>query len=94
MNSDLFGLTVRLDRLADREQPCCRNVAVIEPGKGPHAGRLVCTDCGQHRGWLSKSTAAWIENVIAKFGAPTTSIVVRKIHTFEGEEPDTNTNSR
>jgi hypothetical protein len=74
----LIGLRVKLDRPIDRERPCCRNVCIISAGKVPHAGTLTCTDCGQHRGWLSKQTAAWIERVITRFGAPTTPIIVRK----------------
>ena len=53
----LVGLKVKLDRPVDRERPCCRNVCTIGAGRGPHAGELICSDCGQHRGWLSKSTA-------------------------------------
>jgi hypothetical protein len=73
----LIGLRVKVDRPVDRERPCCRNVCRIGPSKGPHAGELTCADCGQHRGWLSKPTAKWIKAVVAKFGAPTTPIVVR-----------------
>jgi hypothetical protein len=93
MNTDLFGtptlvgLKVRLDRPVDRERLCCRNVCVIGAGQGPHAGALNCADCGQHRGWLSKSTAQWIEHVVTRFGAPTTPIVVRKSHTYDEEAP-------
>ena len=83
----LLGLKVRLDRPVDRERPCCRNVCIIGAGKGLHAGELSCTDCGQHRGWLSKSTAQWIEQVISRFGAPTTPIVVRKSHAYKEETP-------
>jgi hypothetical protein len=92
MNTDLFGaptllgLKVKLDRPADRERPCCRNVCTIGAARGPHAGELICTDCGQHRGWLSRSTAQWIESVVARFGAPATPVIVRKAHTFEGEQ--------
>ena len=83
----IVGLKVKLDRPVDRERPCCRNVCVIGPSKGPHAGGLHCADCGQHRGWLSKTTAQFIESVVSRFGAPTTPIIVRKAHTFEQEEP-------
>ena len=89
----LTGLRVKLDRPVDREKPCCRNICIIEAGKGPHAGALRCCDCGQHRGWLSKATAHWIETVVTRFGASTTPIVVRS-HTFEEEATDTQTNSR
>ena len=85
--SPLTGLRIKLDRPVDRDRRCCRNICTIGPGKGPHAGELTCTDCGQHRGWLSKTTAHWIEDVISRFGAPTTPIVVRKAHIFEEEAP-------
>lgn len=89
MNIDFFGtptlvgLVVKLDRPMDREHPCCRNICVIGAARGPHAGELVCTGCGQHRGWLSKTTAQWIESVVRRFGPPTTPIVVRKTNTYE-----------
>ena len=93
-DSSLVGLKVKLDRAVDRERPCCNNVCIIGAGNGPHAGELRCADCGQHRGWLSKSTAQWIESVIARFGAPATPIVVRKSYTYyEKEVPPTETNS-
>jgi hypothetical protein len=82
----LVGLKVKLDRPVDRERPCCNNICIIGPGKGPHAGELRCADCGRHRGWLTKPTAAWIEQVVTRFGAPTTPIIVR---THEEEAPDT-----
>src|SRR5258708_2651574 len=90
INGNLVGLKIKLDRPVDREQPCCRNVCVIGAGKGPHAGELRCADCGQHRGWLSQSTAQWIEHVATKFGAPTTPIIVRKSE----EAPPAETNSQ
>jgi hypothetical protein len=92
-NPSLVGLRVKLDRPVDRERPCCLNICIIGPGGGPHAARLTCTGCGQHRGWLSKSTARWIESVITRFGAPTTPIVVRKSHTYEEEAPPTDTST-
>jgi hypothetical protein len=90
----LIGLKVKLDRPVDRERPCCRNVCIISAGKGPHAGELHCADCGQHRGWVSATTAQWIEGVVASFGAPTTPIVVRKAHTFEEEATPAETHLR
>ena len=93
-NTGLVGLKVKLDRAADRERPCCRNVCIISAGKGPHAGELHCADCGQHRGWLSQSTAQWIEHVVTRFGAPTTPIIVRKSHTYEQEAPSAEPHSR
>jgi hypothetical protein len=88
----LIGLKVQLDRPVDRERPCCKNICTIGPARGPHAGEFRCSGCGRHRGWLSRSTAGWIESVITRFGAPDTPIVVRKAHTFEEEAPDTDPN--
>jgi hypothetical protein len=73
----LIGLRIRLDRRSDRDNPCCRNICVVGPGKGPHAGILNCADCGSHRGWLRKSTAAWLGDVITRFGALPEPITVR-----------------
>jgi hypothetical protein len=87
-NPTLVGLQVKLDCPVDRERPCCLNICTISPARGPHAGELVCAGCGQHRGWLSKSAAQWIEHVVTRFGAPTTPIVMRKSRPYE-EEPDT-----
>jgi hypothetical protein len=92
----IIGLQIKLNRPIDRERPCCRNICIIGPGKGPHAGVLHCADCGQPRGWLSQTTAQWIESVVTRFGAPTSPIIVRKSHTYYEEEvppPNTNTNS-
>jgi hypothetical protein len=83
----LVGLRVKMDRPVDRDRPCCRNFCTIGHAKGLHAGELICADCGQHRGWLSKPTAHWIESVITRFGAPTTPIVVRKSQSCEEEAP-------
>jgi hypothetical protein len=89
--TNIIGLKVRLDRPIDRERPCCRNICIIKAGKEPHAGALRCADCDQFRGWLSKSTAQWIETVAMRFGAPTTPIIVRKSHDYQEEVPDTET---
>jgi len=85
----LVGLKVKLDRPADRERPCCRNVGIIGDGN-----EIKCADCGQRRGRFSPTTAQWIEHVATRFGAPTTPIVVRKAHTYEEEARDTESNSR
>jgi hypothetical protein len=64
----------------ERQKACCSqaDIATIGRGAGPHFAELTCASCGRHRGWLSKSTAQWIENVINKFGAPDTPIVLRR----------------
>ena len=85
----LTGLKIKLDRPVDRERPCCLNVCTIGAARGPHAGELICASCGQHRGWLSKPTAQWIEHVATRFGAPATPIVVRKAHNYQEEAPST-----
>jgi hypothetical protein len=90
----LVGLRVKMDRPVDRDRPCCRNFCTIGPAKGPHAGELICADCSQHRGWLSKPTAHWIESVITRFGAPTTPIVVRYSTSNEEEAPTQQKRSR
>jgi hypothetical protein len=93
-NPTLVGLQVRLDRPIDRERPCCRNICIINTGKGPHAGELICIGCGGHRGWLSHATAQWITAVVSKFGAPNGPIIVRRAHTYEEEAPPAETVSR
>jgi hypothetical protein len=74
----LITVRVKMDRSIDRDRPCCLNFCIVRPADGPHAGELICADCGQHRAWLSNTTALWIEDVITRFGAPTAPIVVRK----------------
>ena len=81
----LVGLRVKLDCPAHRDQPCCRNFCTLTSRKGSHAAELLCVDCGQHRGWLSNTTAHWLENVIEPFGAPTTPVIVRKSTNYEEE---------
>src|SRR5262249_24241203 len=90
---NLFGLKVRLDRPIDRERPCCLNICTIGAARGPHAGELRYASCGQHRGWLSKSTARWIQHVARRFGAPATPIVVRGSTLEQEGAPGTNTNT-
>jgi len=89
----LTGLKIKLDRPVDRERPCCLNVCTIGAARGPHAGELICASCGQHRGWLSKSTAQWIGHVATRFGAPTTPIVVRGSTLEQEGAPGTDTNT-
>jgi hypothetical protein len=91
---NLVGLKIKLDRPVDRDRPCCRNICIISAGKRTPRLTLNCVDCGQQRGWLSNSTAQWIEHVMARFGAPITPIVVRKSQIYEEEAPPTQTISR
>jgi len=96
---NLIGLTVKLDRPVDRERLCIIEAAraphagelVFAVGtpiteRPPRADPYLQPSrvgCNRRRGWLSKTTATWIEKVIAHFGAPTTPIVLRKLHMFE-----------
>jgi hypothetical protein len=65
----LIGLRVRLNRPIDYSLPCCANVAVIAPGKGPHAYALRCAECNAFRGWLSKPAADFIQETARVFCA-------------------------
>jgi hypothetical protein len=73
--SPLFGLHVKVQTA----KHCCYDIAVVWDGSGPHYGELRCRDCDAHRGWLSRSTATWLESIINKFGAPGEPIVIRRL---------------
>jgi hypothetical protein len=91
ITGNLIGLRVKLARPIDQKKPCCRNLAIIGAGSGPHAGEFRCVDCNRHRGWLSQSTASWISEVVNRFGAPTTPIVVRPSSLDQGgAKPENN----
>jgi hypothetical protein len=75
-SSRLHGMTLKLEGGA---RTCCSDIAVIHPGKGPHAGELRCVGCGKHAGWLSKEAATWLSSLLdhfpqARFDAPTLRI--------------------
>jgi hypothetical protein len=76
-SSPLIGVVVELDRAVDKNKPCCRSIAVIAAGRGPHPASLTCVDCGRFRGWLSKATVAKLLEVIRLFGVPDEPLVVR-----------------
>jgi hypothetical protein len=78
--SSAIGMTVRLARDIDRQKPCCDNVAIVHPGKPPHAAELRCAGCGAYRGWLPQSTLNFIVEITAWFGAPPEPIIVRQQH--------------
>jgi hypothetical protein len=75
--SQVIGLVVDLSKDFGGGRCCGNNLAKIQTGKGLHFGELRCTRCDRHKGWLSKSTAAWIEEVIAMFGQPTKPLIIR-----------------
>jgi hypothetical protein len=80
---DLFGnpepapTLVRLDRDIDREKPCCNNLAILKPPRGPHAAELRCAGCGAHRGWLPKQALHFLKATAARFGATSAPIPLR-----------------
>jgi hypothetical protein len=78
---DLVGqmapLRVRLDREIDRRKPCHQNIAVIRPGKPPHAEALHCETCDAFRGWLRREALTFIESLAQHWGAPTEPLILR-----------------
>ena len=77
------GMTVRLDRGADRSSACCSNLAVVEPKAGPHAHPLRCAICGKHRGWLPLAAARFISQTVRTFGVPPEPPIIRDARTQE-----------
>jgi hypothetical protein len=73
----IVGLTLKLDRSIDHEQPCCENLAFIREGKAQHAAELRCSECGRHRGWLPHEALDFINETVARVGAPSTPIILR-----------------
>jgi hypothetical protein len=61
--SPLDGLRLSLE--GAYAQQCHNNIAIVHAGKGPHAAELRCADCGKHCGWLPKSAANWLLDILA-----------------------------
>jgi hypothetical protein len=87
----MIGTKVQMHRPLERNHPCCENVCVIGPGKGPHVAELRCTNCGKHRGWLMRVTHEWL-TAITRDGMPATPIIIsferlvaHKIETMQRE---------
>lgn len=78
---DLVGqmapMRVRLDRGSDRAKPCHDNIAIVGPGKPPHAAELRCATCNAHRGWLRAEALTFVETLAQRFGASTEPIILR-----------------
>ena len=73
---NLVGLVIQLDRGCAR---CGNSTLVIaSPGAGPHAASLACTRCHRNGGWLQKEAAAFVAEVVKKFGRPDQPIVIRQ----------------
>ena len=66
-NPIMPALRVRLDRPL---KTCCSNVAIVAPGKGPHAAELRCAGCDARRGWLPKQAFDFILENSRRYGAP------------------------
>src|SRR5262245_32216781 len=66
----VIGIRVRLDRHVDRLHGCHDNIALILPGRGPHAAQLRCAQCNRHRGWLAQTTFNFISETVRVFGVP------------------------
>jgi hypothetical protein len=78
--SMLYGVEVKIESTTAR--PCCSRsgIAVLgySAGNGMHAASITCSNCGQHRGWLSRETARQVEEVIQRFGRPSEPIIIRR----------------
>jgi len=61
--SPLTGLRLRLE--GKYASKCCKNIAIVHPGKGSHAAELRCADCSRHCGWLPRAAANWLLDVLA-----------------------------
>jgi hypothetical protein len=71
--STIIGLRVRLPRACR----CGSYIATIGSSSGQHEHRLDCTQCGTWCRWLGRAEAAFITEISAKFGCPSSPIVIR-----------------
>ena len=90
--STLIGTRIKLDRMTDREHPCCDNVATIGRGDGMFAAGLTCAACHRRRGWLSEPAITFILETRARFGAPEV-ITLRTRTSAAGAGDDAESNS-
>jgi len=70
----LHGLLAQLPRPCR----CGGELAVIGPGKGPHAASLHCCECETHRGWIGHQTYKFLTGTLNQFGRPTEPIILRR----------------
>jgi hypothetical protein len=76
--TDLLGLPIKLERTVDGPCAVCGETAVVVgAGAGPHTASLRCLRCGRHRGWLPKTVADFLTDLVVRFGRPTEPITVR-----------------
>jgi hypothetical protein len=72
-----IGLRVQIDRDIDRLQPCHNNICEIAAGRGPHGHALLCEVCGRFRGWLPKTAAVFLTEIIRVCGVPDKPLIYR-----------------
>jgi hypothetical protein len=70
----IIGMKVQLSQACT----CGSRLGVIGSSAGPHANRVTCDACNVFRQWLGHREADFIAEVSAKFGCPTTPIIVRE----------------
>jgi hypothetical protein len=76
--TDLIGLPIKLERTIDGPCAVCGETAVVVgAGAGPHVAALRCLCCGRHRGWLSKTVADFLMDLVVRFGRPTAPVTIR-----------------
>lgn len=83
--ADIQGLHVSMSRKIERAKPCHDNIAIIAPGRGPHAAELKCAVCNAHRGWLAKSTYDFLSETVRLFGVPAEPFTIRDTAATEQE---------
>jgi hypothetical protein len=69
----IIGMKVQLSQACT----CGSRLGVIGSSAGPHANRVTYA-CNVFRQWLGHREADFIAEVSAKFGCPTTPIIVRE----------------
>jgi hypothetical protein len=76
--TDLLGLPIKLERTIDVPCAVCGETAVVVgAGVGPHTASLRCLRCDRHRGWLPKTVADFLTDLIVRFGRPAEPITIR-----------------
>lgn len=76
--ADIIGLSIKLARTIDGPCAVCGETAVtVGSSGGPHSASLRCASCERHRGWLPKTVADFLTDLVVRFGRPTEPIIVR-----------------
>jgi hypothetical protein len=69
----IVGMKVQLPKACT----CGSYLGVIGSSGGRHANRVTCDSCAVFRQWLGHREADFIAEVSAKFGCPTSPIILR-----------------